>query len=235
MSVQDLSHRQTPQSTPPVEVTHRCRRAPSTHPAPPDSSRHPRGNHHLATGQPRVQGPVVQSLRTRDRGGTDGRTSPPPRKFLLAKLAYKHAQLQWHPRDTLPPATEAHISPRLTHCTCRPTRNGRPLSPGRAWHEPNREDIRQVKEQRKEHRPNHHHLSRQRQLPGVTTHPVCCARGPDGPPSSEPAAARPEPDAQDFHSSSHTANPPESPMSSAQLPQNRTEDLAMFTLEPVPA
>ncbi|KAJ8358252.1 hypothetical protein AAFF_G00020070 [Aldrovandia affinis] len=64
MSVQDLSHRQTPQSTPPVEVTHRCRRTTSTHPAPPDSSGHPRGNHHLATGQPRVQGPVVQSLRT---------------------------------------------------------------------------------------------------------------------------------------------------------------------------
>ncbi|KAJ8398699.1 hypothetical protein AAFF_G00418960 [Aldrovandia affinis] len=81
MSVQDLSHRQTPQSTSPVEVTHRCRRATSTHLAPPDSSGHPRGSHHLATGQPRIQGPVVQSLRTRDRGGgTDGKTSPPPRR-----------------------------------------------------------------------------------------------------------------------------------------------------------
>ncbi|KAJ8377903.1 hypothetical protein AAFF_G00250540 [Aldrovandia affinis] len=38
-----------------------------------------------------------------------------------------------------------------------------------------------------------------------------------------------------FSPPSHTANPPESPMSSVQLPQNRTEDLAMFTLEPVPA
>ncbi|KAJ8361717.1 hypothetical protein AAFF_G00429590 [Aldrovandia affinis] len=73
VTVQDLPHRQTPQSTPPVEVAHRYRRAPSTHPAPPDSSRHPSGSHHLATGQPLVQGPVVQSLCTRDRGGTDGK------------------------------------------------------------------------------------------------------------------------------------------------------------------
>ncbi|KAJ8357894.1 hypothetical protein AAFF_G00056520 [Aldrovandia affinis] len=68
MSVQDLSHRQTPQRTLPVEVTHHSWRAASTHPVPPDSSGHPRGSHHLATGQPRVQGPVVQSLCTRDRG-----------------------------------------------------------------------------------------------------------------------------------------------------------------------
>ncbi|KAJ8405609.1 hypothetical protein AAFF_G00315890 [Aldrovandia affinis] len=65
---QDLLHRQTPQSSSPVEVAHRCRRTTSTHPAPPDSNGHPRGRHHLATGQPRVQGPVVQSLCTRDRG-----------------------------------------------------------------------------------------------------------------------------------------------------------------------
>ncbi|KAJ8390510.1 hypothetical protein AAFF_G00103070 [Aldrovandia affinis] len=58
MSVQDLSHWQTPQRTLPVEVTHHTWRAASTHPVPPDSSGHRRGNHHLATGQPCVQGPV---------------------------------------------------------------------------------------------------------------------------------------------------------------------------------
>ncbi|KAJ8362198.1 hypothetical protein AAFF_G00390670 [Aldrovandia affinis] len=50
VSVRDLSHRQTPQSTLPVEVAHRCRCTTSTHPAPADSNGHPRGRHHLATG-----------------------------------------------------------------------------------------------------------------------------------------------------------------------------------------
>ncbi|KAJ8394298.1 hypothetical protein AAFF_G00047050 [Aldrovandia affinis] len=49
-----VSHRQTPQSTSPVEVTHRCRRTTSTHPAPPDSNGHPRGRHHLAGAQNRT-------------------------------------------------------------------------------------------------------------------------------------------------------------------------------------
>ncbi|KAJ8393315.1 hypothetical protein AAFF_G00062160 [Aldrovandia affinis] len=67
MTVQDLSHRQMPQSTSPVEVAYRCRRTISTHPAPPDPNGHPRGRHHLPTRQPRVQGPEVQSLRTPDQ------------------------------------------------------------------------------------------------------------------------------------------------------------------------
>ncbi|KAJ8405659.1 hypothetical protein AAFF_G00316390 [Aldrovandia affinis] len=67
VSVQDLLHRQTPQSTSTVEVAHRCQRTTSTHPAPPDSNGHPRGRHHLATGQPRVQ---IQILHTQDRERT---------------------------------------------------------------------------------------------------------------------------------------------------------------------
>ncbi|KAJ8398708.1 hypothetical protein AAFF_G00419050 [Aldrovandia affinis] len=223
MSVQDFSHRQTPKSTSPVEVTHHSWRATSTHPVPPDSSGHPRGSHH-------------QRASTREiEGGHWRKNLATALNVLLVKLVYSTSS---GTLGTLlpPPATGACISSRLTYSYLPPHKKRKTAlvraSLARAgtgktyarWRSSGRStDLT------------------------TTTFPVSDSCRRDHTPSllrtrairaSQFLAALPR--AQNrtpkiWSPPSHTAKPPESPMSSVHLPQNRTEDFAIFTLEPVPA